>query len=642
MKLPKKNITRIFVISYIVLFLFTNKSLSGFCNTCQSECIGNCIQQNCIDPCTTQQELWNLAQAQDTCPINNQVCCKNRKYPQYTSIRSVFIPRSQGADTARELIGWQEFIYNPNKIITTGQVLSYTRSYQPELINFYLFNRQNSLNFTGSQVNTTNNIPACSLIADYFGLSTNFQGTLGLSPRIENIIFDNQFFFNLNHWLCGLYARVHFPIVNTRWKLNPCANIISRGNDFPECYMSNTSIPSANNFENALNGTYNYGSQGSPLLFGRFDFNTRDLTKVADIDLILGYNYYQNMYSHLGAYIQVVVPTGNTPNPTFIFNPIVGNGKHWELGIGLSAHKTLWYLSNDSLINIYLEGNFTHMFKSCQLRSFDLCNNGPLGRYLLLREFDADGQTPTGRILPAINITTLPVNTKVNVKGDFTLKLAYQDPIGLNIDFGYNIYAHSPERLSKYNNGLALPTQNKYGIKGTQGTCYLAYTTEGAEPNTSFGSLVTTEPLNSTVSNAQINRIGSIDNPESAPIPAGTDIAVTWNSIQSGNINAAEVIEANLSAPAQNITINSLNLHSGLASGSLTHTLFTYAGYNYLNCFNNIDAYFGLGFKVEFDGKIATERRILENCLTLNEQIQDDFLSSLNQWGIWLKAGISY
>lgn len=627
MNLLKKTLKKYIIIS---IFLLAIKNLYSNCSPCQYTNTNQCVTQNCEASCLTDKEqIINYINNGDICNNN----CNIRLIPECSGVHSVFIPRSQGADTARELVGWQKYIFNPQKVLNTGQLLSYMKSFKPELINLYLFNRTNKLNFVGSQVENRTN---CDLIADYFGLSPEFEGSLNLSPHIENIIFDNQFFFNFSDYIYGLYLRFNFPIVNTRWKLNPKEEIKNLGSNFPRCYMANTITLAANSFQEALTNNFN---------FGKFYWGTKDITRLADIDIILGYNLYETLFYHLGLYIQFVAPTGNKPDPTFIFSPIAGNSKHFEFGAGVSAHRTLWDFG-DSFINIYLEGNLTHLFNSRQLRSFDLLNNGPLSRYLPLREFEADGTTPTGKVIPAINLTTLPINTKFSMKGDFTLKLEYIDCCGLDIDLGYNVYGRSPESIAKDNSfdncASKFTGKNKYGIKGTSGTCYLAYTTVGTFPNSTFGTLVATPALNSTESNSTITKAGPIDSPINPVLPVGANIGVTWDSAQTGSIESADVILAKQSAMPKTINLNSIDYNSGLSAGSLTHTLFTYIGYNYPTYYPNLDAYFGIGGKIEFNGKITSDRVVIENCATFEPRLIYKFLSSLNQWGIWLKAGISY
>lgn len=88
---------------------------------------------------------------------------------------------------------------------------------------------------------------------------------------------------------------------------------------------------------------------------------------------------------HLGVYLKFVLPTGTVADETFIehtFNNFIGNGNHFELGVGCSAHTNLW-ASDESVIAIHGNAYITHVFNTCQIRSFDLPGL-PLSRYALL------------------------------------------------------------------------------------------------------------------------------------------------------------------------------------------------------------------------------------------------------------------
>ena len=130
---------------------------------------------------------------------------------------TTFIPRSQGANTARELVGWQRDLfrcYTQNYAAIAGTI-EYTRSFELCGLTRKLFSTS-ALTFAGSQ--NPNQVDGVDIVADYFGLPTNFHGTLIIKPRIENVIIDLNFFFG--HDICnGLFLRVHAPITHTKWSL---------------------------------------------------------------------------------------------------------------------------------------------------------------------------------------------------------------------------------------------------------------------------------------------------------------------------------------------------------------------------------------------------------------------------------------
>ncbi|MBA3752244.1 hypothetical protein H0X06_05655, partial [Candidatus Dependentiae bacterium] len=135
----------------------------------------------------------------------------------YNQALTTFIPRGQGEDTARRLVGWQRRLYKcfDENYTAHTSTFAYTRSFDTNCIAQKLFST-NRLTFAGSQspTRTTRDI-----IADYFGLPTDFHGTLAIKPRIENIIIDIDFYWGLDDIAQGFYLRVNTPITHTRWTL---------------------------------------------------------------------------------------------------------------------------------------------------------------------------------------------------------------------------------------------------------------------------------------------------------------------------------------------------------------------------------------------------------------------------------------
>ena len=72
--------------------------------------------------------------------------------------------------------------------------------------------------------------------------------------------------------------------------------------------------------------------------FGRFSFCPLTKTGVADVDIIIGYNFIQSDFAHFALFVQAILPTGNRPEAKYIFEPIVGTGIHGQIGGGLSTH----------------------------------------------------------------------------------------------------------------------------------------------------------------------------------------------------------------------------------------------------------------------------------------------------------------
>jgi hypothetical protein len=509
--------------------------------------------------------------------------------------------------------------------VTTGHTFGYSHSFRPEHIARYLFG-DSTLNFAGSKVIDR---AGCELLSDYFGLSPYFRGCLRVHPTIENYYLDNQIFIGLDRWVCGLYIQAHAPLAYTRWNLRLC-QINSDQTDsiecppYPPCYMSTNSAPATCDIIETLSGNVTFGAMEERWHFGKFSPRALSKTRLADIDLILGYDIWRSPDYHLGFYVQTVMPTGNKPNGRHIFEPIVGNGHHWELGGGISGHLVLWERSDDQALALYLEANVTHLFKNTQCRSFDFCNNGPLSRYILLREFEINGTTiePTGRLTNGINFATRRIRSSVGVKGDASVKLAYRSD-WFALDIGYNFYGNTREHVKLCQSQPDCNTNKRFGIKGIEGICALEYSTTGMLP-LELGPLVGKIPLNSTESNATIRSGAPTDNPQAPPLLSPSNRAVSALSKQSGIISDHTILQAQLSEPPILLSIDDLNIRSGQAGATATHKLFGYIGYNVDSPCRGYTLYGGIGGEIEVEGLACNER------------------TSLNQWGIWLKGGIAF
>lgn len=557
------------------------------------------------------------------CKVRCSKCC-------YPCGITTFIPRSVGANTARELIGWQQQLNQPyylENYATVALTPEYTRSFRSKRIANTLF-CTNCLTFAGSTVNANNNT---EVVADNFGLSERFTGTLFIKPLIENYILDFNMFFGLNEFIRGSYLRVHAPLVHTRWSLGldeclPCADK-SRGNiTFPGCYMQsesndddNTATPTAPSLREALSGEFLFGDMKEPWEFGRFSFCSRNKTGLADIDVILGYNFIEHDYGHAGLFAQVVVPTGNRPKARYIFEPIFGNGKHWELGGGISAHAILYDdgYCNGHVVALYFEGNATHMFKTHQQRSFDFTNNGFLSRYLLLKEFDIDNNY-TGRLINAINYTTRNAEVHVGYKVDLSAKVAWN--IGtIMVDFGYNFYARDKECVCIVTDCPCAIDQRHFGIKGIEGVCCQPATLQDdqATISTTPGT-----PLNTTQAATTIFNILPLEEAPISPQATSACLLYTDHTAPNASSSAIPIPAAQANTEAQPTLISCLDLdpNSAAQCAMITHKVFGHIGYTLIDsCYQ---PHIGIGGEVEFDGKCKH--------------------NSLNQWGIWIKGGITF
>ena len=610
----------------------------------------NCNTNDCNDSCSNSSKLADCSSSD---------CGKNCTNDCFKHLKTSVHFRSQGANTARELVGWQWELNKPEMCDNYGSAylaFEYQRSFKPNRIAEALFG-SNRLFFAGSQVTDRS---ANELIADYFGLPTDFRGSILFQPRIENFIVDLGFYIGLDSWVQGMYLRFHAPLVHTRWSLDTncgnCVNIQSGTTNpdgspkqFSPCYMGNGRVNTAESIKQALSGFFRFGNMQTPWCAGLFDFARRTRTGLADIDVIVGYNWLNDDCYHFGTFIQAVLPTGKKAKDLYVFDPVVGNGKYFELGGGISAHTVLWS-GEDSNFALFLEGNVTHLFRSNQCRLFDLVNNGPFSRYMLLKEFNTNGTTFSyaNTLISATCFTNRSVDVSVGIKGDASLKLAYRW-CGIGLDIGYNIYGHSREKIDLRCNACpAAIDQRRFGIKGIEGIGCFSYPIAIVNDTRTIFPAGTTFPAGATApadcpaledqSSAREmpnNSTQPLATAFNAPVPTAPVSASACTVCISRTIDTATPVED--LTPANNIFVNSglqptllsvndLDIHSAEALAVLTHKFFFHVCYTWMDeCGWNPQL--GVGGEVEVDGnhsRSACER------------------SGLNQWGVWVKGCVSF
>lgn len=479
---------------------------------------------------------------------------------------SFFSPRSQSVNAARELVGWHPFIHQfckENSYIVCTLTPEFTQSFRNYRMADALFGT-NTLSITGSMVAHRNEN---DILADYFGLSPAYESEVIFDPRIRNVIVAFNAFIGFNSWAPGLYLTIQAPYVNTRWELRPCERIFESGVDvpYPAGYMDEDAIFAPNcSFVNALSCGQPFGQVDEPIRFGKFGcLQTKN--GLSDLQIALGYDFILRERGFAGLNLRFAVPTGNRPHGKFLFEPIVGNGKHWELGVGFIGGLLLWEKDGEQELNFFGVTNLTYMFNTRQCRSFDFCCNGFGSRWLLLKEFD-DAGNYIGSTIPAINRTTLAVDVSMNIQMDLAIMFSYTYRNFL-FDIGYNAYIRSAEKIHL----LHRPDLDEFGIKGIQDVTF-----------------ANGELSNTTQSQATLH----------------------------GNYFVEQDLVADPDSP---VFLNdcALNLHSAASPRLITQKLFFHIGGSFGSRCNDVIPFIGFGGEIEFEGINENDTRVSnENTLS--------------------------
>lgn len=513
--------------------------------------------------------------------------------------------------------------------------LEYTQSFDADAISKYFFGC-NGLSFSGSRVA---NRASQDILADYFGLPTDFQSKITFHPRVTNVIADFNGYWNLPFAHKKFNARIDVPLVRTSWDLNACETVISTGSaDYPAGYMSNAIITRNNLAQGALDVlSYckHFGDVVSPLQYGRIAPCAQKTTKAADIFTALGYTFICSERGTCGIDINLTIPTGTISTARTLFEPQIGNGHHWALGAGLNGRydfigdaRSTWGMG------ICIDGIVQHLFKAGMVRSYDLKRNGPGSRYTLLEDMIgqisiAQGFSPVPgedllenqyitRMLYTADATTLNSKIKINVQGEITaqLKTHYKN---WNFNLGYDFWARSAETLVCREK----LTHKSYGVKGDAQVYGFI----------DIGIAVLSLPINATQSQSTLHAGQGDGNTthnfinENADNPAlmyNVSFPISQTTVQSlNNTGATSIAQVNGSNQAIVLSDADINDCSALSPRAYSNSVFGSASYTW-NDVHRTHPYLMIGAQGEFAGT------------------HDSVKTAISQWVVWIKGGVNY
>lgn len=602
----------------------------------------------------------------------------------HASLPTYYSIRSQGCNAARRISGLLNYLdqglYNSTLYGTFAVTPSYTRSFRPQRITDCLFGNQlrnNMITVSGSQVA---NRSCNDWLADYFYLPTDFKSKVSFKPRIDNFIVDLSFFLGLNDWAKGIYFYLYAPIVHTRWNLNVCEQVISRGiNAYPSGYLTPAATPRGQLLNNAtefMNGTsinpidqtitlpldattnsYDFITVTQPLQNAKMSNKKQIKTRCADLRAAIGYIFLQDEDCHIGFNLQAAGPTGNRPHGEFLFEPVVGNGHHWEFGGALHGHYIFFNNEDDLAMSIYAEANITHLFAAVQKRTFDL-KNGPASRYMLAcrmgnaalgtpitNNLMGNGITPTYQFqmefAPVANISTLFVNVHGGLQTDIVALLNIKR-CAWHFDIGYNFWARTCQSVSIIHDAH-FNNDRRWALKGDAQVIGFTATAEaGADPTrlpANFPvSLSATEHLATLHAGTNLapgaTTQSAFDLSRTNQNVDGARLATAGPTVATGSQVNLVIHTSSAATPQVNTSINpiiinllDINICDTVMHG-MSSKLFTHISYTWQEQKGWIP-YFGMGAEVEFDHSKPSSHK---QCHP----------GALSQWGIWFKGGVAF
>ena len=593
--------------------------------------------------------------------------------------------RSQGFNAARELVGWQTQINKSCMDHTYGSYSitpEFTRSFKSARLAEFLFADALTCNSCNEKVikiegSKVQNRDSKALMAENFYLPTDFKSEVHVAPRIENFLVDLNFYLGLDKYIEGLYFRIHTPICYTRYDLKMRENVIDRGTNaydvgYFDKYLSQAADDSIQGLarNNLLSDFTQYACKGysitategityQGLSHARMNTHTMEKTRPAELTAAIGWNFWTGDDYHVGLNVRGAAPTGNTPRGCWLFEPIVGNGHHWELGGGLTAHWRWWSNeTEDREFSTYFDANITTLFSARQERTFDLCNK-PLSRYMLALKYTHSAlnllaDTTLGRLvpnaqfdnefIPLANLTTIPVDVSVPLHIDAVLKCSYTH-CNWQFDLGYNFWYRACEKIcTRFKCCKPGFTEFTYALKGDA----FVYGFPGQD-----GTIVEQPGIALSASESKATIFNGTNNYSSSPatwsynnsidlphdaysdnVPAGEQLQLYTHNI--GSLTESAITTSVSTSYTQPLYISECQFNlDGARTSGLSNKIVAHVGYTWNQC-KCITPYIGIGGEAEFGSS--------DRFCTRNNDCHKQCCKrcSLSQWGAWLKGGLSF
>lgn len=624
--------------------------------------------------------LTIIADCSSSCSTSANVC---------DSTLSYFSPRSQSVDLSRQFVGvlgiMDELTCSdecwPGFVSVTAE---FEKTFNSKQISRCLFgpalsNNGNcqSINISGS---TALNRGPNDFLADNFGLPTDFQSVVNLDPQVTSFIGDIQGYFRLDRWLCGLYFYIHAPITGTKWNLHVCEDIGNPGGaGYPAGYFGPGAIGQENllhSFSDFISGRATSDLSGTTPLGASFTetFNTLQysrwatapcdsLTKsgLADLRMWLGYDWLNCERYGFGIGAVIAAPTGNRPNARYLFEPIIGNGRHWELGVLIKGDYMLWRDCDDTNhLNLFSQANITHLFNSKQRRTFDLTGK-PLSRYMLAERLTANNSSPflygnpmpnitagsnlsdfkfAGEFTSVANLTTLCVDVSTNVQIDWVTMLTYSRR-NFSADLGYELWYRGCEKIKTDCDTTGLIAANTWALKGDASVFGFAHAANSNLPilkgqpvalGATESSATIFKGTNQGLTNASTNP--DIDNPQYAVAANLASAPTQFALLDSDNLNN---LQTRTSIQSIFLSGDDINI-CGAGSKGFTNKVFANISYSWdCTCWQ---PFLGVGAMGEF----ATRENCKTDCNTTSNCDNDNGCTrcAFSQWGLWIKGGFVF
>ncbi len=368
-----------------------------------------------------------------------------------TTNKTFLLPRPAGVNLPMEMTTFGELtmLEKEDRFGGNFQLVPFFQqsSNHSKIAEYFLINHKSTIRLaTGT--NPTDPSNATDLDINYL-LHDIAWGTEGHKPAASFSLDPEQTIYglrvdyhqNMDKILRGLYLTINLPIVHVE---NKKGSAVSNTTNSTAYTNVKTTLAEylRGDYAKAQDAGGTITNSQLKLIYAKIGGKQSD-TGVADIDIALGYKFF-NKEKYFGSVaIGLTIPTGNEADGVHMFTPIVGNGKHFGLGADLNLGGRIWG-DIDHNFKAIARMKYRYLFENSERRTFGIkgYNWGP---YLLLVQAGVTHGTATS-LIPAANVTTLNADVTPGSQFDGILGITYNNG-GFNLDLGYNAYIRENEHV---------------------------------------------------------------------------------------------------------------------------------------------------------------------------------------------------
>lgn len=264
------------------------------------------------------------------------------------------------------------------------------------------------------------------LVHDSAGANTD-QATINFSPKTYTWGVELGYAQCLSKLVEGLHFAITLPIEQVTNNMNMTVSTAGTTHTAEtkaavENFFKGTGVAQGNG---PISGTANVAG-GQVGLSNALINGSHSETGVADVKVVVGYDFYREENWTIGANLGLTIPTGNTPSGKNVFEPLYGNGGHFELGLGAAVDGRLWHDGAQSIC-MHLSADYRYGFQADETRTLSISQSGiqnNLNQYFLVGVVGQNVATEA----PLANSFTqaISITPGSSVRGNLGFKYGYE------------------------------------------------------------------------------------------------------------------------------------------------------------------------------------------------------------------------